>query len=338
MVKPAGKKATREKTDRVSRPLNPDRPRELGSLDAAAGIEGGARRASVFRVFGLQRAAQRDPAGFFTHVCDITQDMAGTLLELQEEAEAAAAHMIQRRRIQSVIERYARDMVAGYWGEGGAPFEWDIYGRCRNGQQRLNACVRSGVTLKNMLIVLDAKPDAILNIDQDKSRSQLDTLWISGRQAQATKQHKSVVQLMEGINGKQPSGSYKASVLELDERLIQFWPAVHFAVQSCEGRRVAGLSVAPILGAVAKAYYHEDDKERLGRFMPLLLGLAQPDSAADRTVINFAGHVQRLDTPHSGQERQWLHLKAQHAVYCYMRGEVRLHFRMMRTENYPLPG
>lgn len=321
----------------------PTRPaRDLSpvmSLLAEEDLASASRRARVFRIFGLQRRAQHATTEWFQIVRDITPKMAADLLDIHEDAVATLGklHPIQRRRIEHAIERYARDMKKGRWGEGGSPFMWSIHGLCQNGQQRLYSCVRSGVTLRAMPIELDHDPDAILNIDQEVGRTQLCGLQCTGRQPGAKAHHVAVAKMMEGIGGKQPTGSCKHTLLELDERMTLHWPAIHFAIGSTQGHKMAGLTVAAIVAAVAKAYYHEADKQKLTRFMPLLIGFVEPQDSVDRTVVNYAGHLLRAPRSNSGQARQLLHLKTQHVVFCYMRGEARRSFRIMRTEAYPLP-
>ena len=311
-----------------------------GSLDIGADLSAGdARRSAVFRVFGLQRRAQNASNGWFPLKADITPKMCDALVELHEDAVGTLGrlHPIQRRLIEHAIRRYVRDMRKGRWGEGGASFMWSVEGLLQNGQQRLYAAKRAPHTLTGVCVELDHNPGAILNADQGVIRSQLCGLKCAGLQLEAKSLHVSVAKMMEGISAKQPTGSCKHTILELDERMTLHWRAIDFAIQSAHGRTSAGLTVSANLGAVAKACYHEGDLDRLARFMPLLIGMIEAEDVGDRTVVNYAGHLIRTPRSNSGQDRQVLHLKTQHTIACYMRGELRHTFRPMKHETYPLP-
>lgn len=79
----------------------------------------------------------------------------------------------------SVVERYMRDMQAGKWMVNGESISISTEGVLLNGQHRLTACVRSGVTFRTM-VVRNVSPEAFHTIDQNIPRNHADVLGISG--------------------------------------------------------------------------------------------------------------------------------------------------------------
>jgi hypothetical protein len=78
----------------------------------------------------------------------------------------------------SRVEEYASDMKSGDWMLNGEPIVIDAYGQLKNGQHRLHAVVKSGVTVP-MLVVFGVDPNVCV-YDRGRSRSTLDILRIKG--------------------------------------------------------------------------------------------------------------------------------------------------------------
>lgn len=77
------------------------------------------------------------------------------------------------------IVRFARDMSAGKWKLNGEAivFAWTC--RLMNGQNRLHACVKSGIPLVTF-VTFGVDPETLDTIDQGKKRSIGDALGING--------------------------------------------------------------------------------------------------------------------------------------------------------------
>lgn len=70
----------------------------------------------------------------------------------------------------SMVSRYAKDMSDGMWKENGEPIEISKSGKLLNGQHRLRAIIKSGVTV-NMVVVEDIDDNAVTTYDNHSKRS-----------------------------------------------------------------------------------------------------------------------------------------------------------------------
>lgn len=101
-------------------------------------------------------------------VVDVTAEMARSLLERN----------IGNRPITSaLVNRYARDMVNGRWKMAGDPIRLSKTGKVLDGQHRLTAILKTGVTVP--CVVMTDLDDSIFNvIDTGRTRSKSDVIFI----------------------------------------------------------------------------------------------------------------------------------------------------------------
>lgn len=95
----------------------------------------------------------------------------------------AVKYMSMNHRNRSLSERditkYAREMSAGNWFMNGETIIFDEDGNLINGQHRLSAIIRSGVTIR-VVVVRGVKKAAFATMDQGKRRSASDVLSSMG--------------------------------------------------------------------------------------------------------------------------------------------------------------
>lgn len=73
------------------------------------------------------------------------------------------------------VEAYANEMTAGRWPFAGESVQFDVDGNLLNGQHRLNAIIKSGVTLP--MLVIRGLPRAAMDVmDSGRKRSAANTL------------------------------------------------------------------------------------------------------------------------------------------------------------------
>lgn len=77
------------------------------------------------------------------------------------------------------IVKYARDMTAGNWKVNGEAIVFAWNGRLMDGQNRLHACVKTGIPLVTF-VVFGVDPDAFDTINQGKKRGVGEALGIAG--------------------------------------------------------------------------------------------------------------------------------------------------------------
>lgn len=114
----------------------------------------------------------------------VTPEWAKKVLEEQDK-RIVEGKFTQRPLNQARIRRYTMDMKLGNWGENGESITFDEEGNLLNGQHRLHALARAGVTLR-MVVVYDApckvnnRVNTIDTFDSGFSRNAAGQLRIEG--------------------------------------------------------------------------------------------------------------------------------------------------------------
>lgn len=80
---------------------------------------------------------------------------------------------------QDDVDAYARDMAAGNWHVTGEAIKFDTNGALADGQHRLHAVIKSGVSIQ-ILVVRGVEPDAQKHMDTGAKRSAGDALTLAG--------------------------------------------------------------------------------------------------------------------------------------------------------------
>lgn len=86
---------------------------------------------------------------------------------------------------QAKVDRYARDLTAGAWRFTGESIKFDWDGNLLDGQHRLAAILKSGVTVE-LLVVHNVDPAAQDVMDTGAARTTVDMLALHGKQYGAT--------------------------------------------------------------------------------------------------------------------------------------------------------
>ncbi|MAF25354.1 hypothetical protein CL634_07245, partial [bacterium] len=108
----------------------------------------------------------------FTHfVCEIKPEYASHILKYNFKDNRTVSRM--------VVHRYARLMDMGLWMLTSAGMGFNTEEKLVDGQQRLHACIASGVTIQQ-LMCFGMDPKAHLFLDIGKKRTPADTAKIEG--------------------------------------------------------------------------------------------------------------------------------------------------------------
>ena len=78
-----------------------------------------------------------------------------------------------------VVARYTREMEAGLWQENGDSIRFDVDGKLIDGQHRLKAIIRTGISME-CVVVEDLPRSAFETLDRGKRRSTGDSLSYLG--------------------------------------------------------------------------------------------------------------------------------------------------------------
>lgn len=238
-----------------------------------------------------------------------------------------------RKMREGVAEAYADDMRNGRWTECLDPIAFYENGDVANGQHRLWALVDSQTT-QEFLIARGVSRDAGLNIDVGLARSLVDNARISGRDLELSNELVAVSRFIE-------EGDLQRGKLTNAQRLAfvgTHREAAQFAIAF--GPRGRGIRSQVTLAALARAWYKEEDEDRLkafGHVMTSGLGEGQQDHAAI-ALRNYliAGRDSRAVGRWTDTGRE-LFLKAQNAISYFVRKKPLSVIKAVKDEAYPKP-
>lgn len=107
-----------------------------------------------------------------TAIVNVTPDQAATWL--------AENNTHNRTLRESKVALYSRDMLAGHWQFNGDPIRFAANGTLLDGQHRLSAIIRSGVTIP-MVVIWGLTESAQETMDIGATRTMADALMLRGR-------------------------------------------------------------------------------------------------------------------------------------------------------------
>lgn len=241
------------------------------------------------------------------------------------------------------VEQYARDMASGRFLETGESISFDWNGENINGQHRLQAIHESQVTLKNALIVTGVDPAARPVVDIHGKRSAYDAFHFSGMGELLGGQGSVARNTAAGMWARIRHGIVNRKGNETRQELIDF------ARRYADGGRFSldqfgshpakrSVCVAPVMAAVARAFYHyktEQDRFRLSRFVEALATGIQKDPG-DRTVIVLRESLQNIQSRNSNAQAD-IYGKTCRTIQAYMRGDYLAKIYRPTQEPFPLP-
>lgn len=235
-----------------------------------------------------------------------------------------------RKLRDGVVEKYAHDMQNGKWTECPAPICFYDNGDVADGQHRLWAIIESG-TAQKFFIVRGMPREAGLNIDTGLGRSIVDNARIAGINSDLSNELLCVARAID--LGSRHSGGNISNAIRL--AYVQAHnDAARWAMHNGPTGRFLRNSMT--LGAVARAWYIEPDKERLNRFCKVLTngfseGTHESAAVAIRNYLLQNGGTTTL----SAMWRDSF-FKVQNAIYYFMRERGLTVIRRVSEEIYPL--
>lgn len=234
-----------------------------------------------------------------------------------------------RKLREGVVEKYASDMVEQRWTQCLAPISFYENGDIADGQHRLWAVVESN-TSQNFLVVRNVTREAGLNIDTGLGRTLVDNAKISGLDPTLSTELLSYARAI--AKGERNTGTRSNAVVLAE--VEQYREAAQWAVTN--GPRGRGLRNAVVMGALGRAWYHEQDKMKLKRYCEVFAtGFADGnhESAAIAMRNYVLSHGSQLLT---AAEWRASFLKAQNSIRYFMLGHPLKTIKVIAEETYPL--
>jgi len=148
--------------------------------------------------------------GITAKIMDITPDLAGRMRR--------KLYKLQRNPTQATVDMFGRHQKDGTWIFNGDTIKFNTKNECIDGQQRLAACVASGVTI-TAFVVWGIPTEAYPTIDAGRARSPKDALRAAGIPNQTAVA--AACQLLYRVENKYPIAQYgihlKLSPMEIME-------------------------------------------------------------------------------------------------------------------------
>lgn len=240
-----------------------------------------------------------------------------------------------RKMRDGVAERYASDMRSGRWTVCPTPIAFYEDGDLADGQHRLWAIVESGTT-QSFPIARGLSREDGLNIDTGLGRSLVDNARISKSGDNLTNELIAVCRsIADGSHANDATGGGQrvrsnAAKLEL---VAAHQEAGRWVCAN--GPRGRTLRSAIVMAAMGRAWYVEDDRDRLRRFADVITsGLY--DGEGETAAVALRNYL--LTKPALNSQALWrdTFLKSQNAIYYFMRGKRLTVIKGTSEEMYPL--
>jgi hypothetical protein len=242
-----------------------------------------------------------------------------------EWAEEVLAHRnrLNRPIAKRRVDRYARDILTGQFHiiHQGIAFYAD--GDLADGQQRLSAVAQAKVSV-TAFVTYGLHKDAGAAIDEGRPRSDRDVAHLSGMELSA---HfiSTANYLLELLN-IQATRQEKLRFYETHK------DAINFAANNLTKKFVAR---APILAAIAKAYYTQN-RTRLIEFMDVLQ-TGQFAPGKDDAAFRLREYATLNGSRNDGPFRRELYDKTKSAIIYFLEGKAMPKLYGISTEPFRLP-
>lgn len=214
---------------------------------------------------------------------------------------------------QSQVNKYVQDMRAGMWGRNHQGIAFDRDGILMDGQHRLWAVVESGITVM-MPVTWGLDREAQLTIDSGLKRTTADVAAIAGF-IDVTPLHVGIVKAMvRGVAATKPSYTRLQEIALLREHE----DAITYTLNLFPKKKIQGISRAPVLAAIARAYYTQDDA-KVQRFAEVLkTGITSDEK--EHVIITLRNWLMTTKSD-GGTSALEAHGKTSRALQAYIRGE-----------------
>lgn len=226
------------------------------------------------------------------------------------------------------VQRMARDMKAGRFHLAEAiQVDWD--GKLRNGHHRLAAVIEAGIPVR-MLVLRGMDPAATAAIDGDRMARSLDQSASAVGRTWITKDVASTVRMMLAGMKTSPARLTRQEQMDFAE---EHRAALEFAV-SLFGTRRRGISVAPVVAAHARAWYHVSPPSIQATARVLYTGV--PRNTGEESVIRLRDFLLTRESG-GGAGAAVAYAKTARTIQAVEDGQRLLALHAPATDPFPLP-
>lgn len=233
---------------------------------------------------------------------------------------------INRRIRLSLVDKYARDMTNGKWVTTGDPISFDWENVLLEGQHRLSAVVKSGMTIEFTIVRgLDPKSRMVHGIGA--ARRPADILKILGWQT-----NNSLVAIVRSImNGH----NKRASIPEIVDAYETHHEAAEITLAMFPSIKKR-IVISPVTGPIARAWYSQD-YTKLQTFADILYnGLADRRRKGDASVILLRDYL--LQVPSRGENlTREIYGLTETSLSAFLSNQKLTTLEPSKEELFPLP-
>jgi len=227
------------------------------------------------------------------------------------------------------VNTYTDDMMNGKWTNCETPISFYKDGFLANGQHRLTAIVASKTT-QLFPIYRGLNREDGLNIDTGLTRTVVDNGRISGLDTHLSNALVATARAFH--TGRQADRSKPVSNAETLEIVDMYRAGCEWAVSN--GPKGKRLSSAVIKAAIARAWYHTDDHEKLKRFCEVMntgFSDGEKESAAIAIRNYFTEGAGGADWPQDFK-------KVQNAIKAFLDGRKLTIIKPVQDDTFPIDG
>jgi hypothetical protein len=237
-----------------------------------------------------------------------------------------------RHRVKMWVSRLAIMMREGNFYPTHQGIAFDQEGNLIDGQHRLDAIVQSGCA-SWLLVVRGVNRDHLISIDRGKARSDADQIRVATDLERVTALDVAVARMMIfGIHVPSQRDQTDLTIFYLKNFVQRYWDAIQFV--NCHGLSQGFTAV--IRGAIAKAYYHED-QELLNRFIEVFVS-AEPESSAEWAALRLRDYCRDKRFVAGGREvRAGLMRRAISAICAFIERRPISRLHEAKEDPFPIP-
>lgn len=227
------------------------------------------------------------------------------------------------------VRAYVADMKDGKWTPGLSMIQFYESGDIADGQNRLKAIELSGIP-QSFFVRRGLKREDGLNIDRHAPRTLSDAARIAGVSDSVSNAIWSVARAVDTGTRDSPVMSHSQKL----EIIARHREASEWALSKV--KNASGIKVAAVTAAVARAYYAENDLDRLEKFCYVIsTGFANGlNETAAVAIRNYLLANPKVTVPREGFRDTFL--KIQNAIGYFMRGKPLTVIKSVGSEAYAL--
>lgn len=247
-------------------------------------------------------------------VMDITPAIAALLLE---------GNANNRPLSKGYVDAYAEDMKSGEWclnGESIKLLELESGKHILlDGQHRLAAVVKSGVTIKSLVVVFSKSDEAVKYVDNGRKRSYKDSIVMDDVSCSAAYMRNTVVIAVARYAIKKNTGIHAVSNARVHRYINDNKDQLEFIYNMLNkgGANIAGTRKAPVWAAVKAAYDSGFDFDRLCEWCEVFKS-GESVSNIHFPIIRFRNWcISRADGGGGAAAQNEVYMRAQYSLKAF---------------------